>query len=397
MRQEIPFRTSLAHERIAHRFLKTADISVDQVKEAVKGVEGFLSVLAPVTEKIKDVINKKSDSFNFSHGLFVRMFSIYTKAMSDLALGVLENYVTTPAQKKAAAFVSKKTSTRFRVSWRDTVPPTISDRYREELKKDTKILFDLKEALAELVIAVKQGKLISSEGGEGGGGVSFSVGGFEMINAGGFKDEEVQKAKTVLQSAATFLKNSGLGKVCYGKVLLTKNITSGSNTLAFYAMNNDSLYIRMGLRKASGRSLVQVILHELGHRYDNKFLKDQKGKRELYYSLSGKNQKLKPPAIGDRIPTTKGDAVAVGSDGQFVLCHLEKDPIKRLVRVPFRQWWDSKPDEKMQAHPTMEGFVTEYAGKTPEEMFAEMFSYYALGDLPVNQAVAFEKLVFGVD
>lgn len=94
MRQELPFRTSLAHERIAHRFLKTADISVDQVKEAVKGVEGFLSVLAPVTEKIKDVINKKSDSFNFSHGLFVRMFSIYTKAMSDLARGVLENYVT---------------------------------------------------------------------------------------------------------------------------------------------------------------------------------------------------------------------------------------------------------------------------------------------------------------
>lgn len=394
MRQELPFRTSLAHERIATRFLKTADISVDQVKEAARSVEEFLNVLVNATEKIKDVINKKAETFDFPYPLFARLYTIYANKMGILTRGVLENYVTNSAQKKAIAFISKKITGRFRAAWRDRIPVTAPDSYREELKKDTKILFDFKESLAEIIAAVKQNKLISTDGGEN---HSLSVGGFEMINAGGFKNEEVQKAKTVLQSAATFLKNSGFGKVCYGKVLLTKNITSGSNTLAFYDTSNDSLYIRMGLRKASGRSLVQVILHELGHRYDNKFLKDQKGKRELYYSLSGKNQKLKPPAIGDRIPTTKGDAVAVGSDGQFVLCHLEKDPIKRLVRVPFRQWWDSKPDEKMQAHPTMEGFVTEYAGKTPEEMFAEMFSYYALGDLPVNQAVAFEKLVFGVD
>lgn len=251
--------------------------------------------------------------------------------------------------------------------------------------------------------AIAKGKT-HAEGGEG--ATKIKVGPFTIVNTGGFDEKVMNNIADVMKKATELAKSSGLGEVCYGEVQVT-NTVSRSNVLAFYLVKSDELFVRANVKAT--RDSVQTVLHELGHRYQKMFLKNDGGVAQLYRTLDGQERrkqwglekKVKKPDPGDTVEA-KGQVYVVEMTlpdrrGYKVHLHYQSDP-KRKATVPLETFWQLKGQKarNFDEDPNYIGFVSDYAKRGgPDENFAEMFSYYCMGQLPVLQSVPFEELVFG--
>jgi len=247
--------------------------------------------------------------------------------------------------------------------------------------------------------AIAQGKEHAEEGPTA---TKVRVGSFTLVNTGGFDAKTMADVVEVMKKAETLLQSSGVGQVCYGEVQVTNTIHK-ANVLAFYLIANDELFVRANIKSTTDS--LRTVLHELGHRYEHKFLPGKKRDVEhLYYLISGQERdhqkKQDKPPPGEIWVSPKGKKYRVtgylpGRAGLQVLMTQEDEPTMQ-ARISLEGYLAAKGQNRnVDEEPDYKGFVTDYAKESPAENFAEMFAYYCQGRLPVLQSVAFEELAFG--
>lgn len=220
------------------------------------------------------------------------------------------------------------------------------------------------------------------------------VGSFKLINTGGFPDKIMLGVKEALEKAEHLLRAKGLGRVCYGEVYVTRTIKSSA--LAFYVFNQDALFVRANFRKAA--DLVYNILHELAHRLDYKFLKDKKAEKNKFYrDLNTKARFFKPdvefPALGDPIKIKNKDYIVDRIGWRQIYIRPPDAVGPSSTYITLDQYSKLKAREKGEAPFGDEGFVTEYASKSPEENFAETVTHYCLGKLSPKLLSGLEAII----
>jgi hypothetical protein len=228
-----------------------------------------------------------------------------------------------------------------------------------------------------------------------------NVGPFTVVNTGGFDEATMRGAVDIVREAARVMEAVGLGKVCYGDVLISQRIQNNRNVLAFYLPAHDEMFIRAEAPKEE--DTLRTVCHELAHRLEHKFLSSKKREIErLYRGLKNHDlslvRDLPAPTIGDTI-TDKGKPFLVTGF----------DPIYESVKLTPVDPKDAAAPEgrRVQFSISLVGyhekkglrfdssFVTSYAKTSAGENFAEMVSFYALGKLPAALVGPLEAILTG--
>lgn len=232
------------------------------------------------------------------------------------------------------------------------------------------------------------------------------AGRFKLVNTGGFDDKVMDKLSELVSKATELLKKKRLDKVCYGDVQITKTLRKTS-TLAFYLKSSDELFIRANAPKT--QDTLQVILHELGHRMENRFLRSREDDVKAMYKAIGRTAMPPPPAKILPRPT-KGESIVYKGTTLYVISvdysprtegyfRVRLDPDPNTTKKPTMSatlagfavlQGKISPEE---AHPTP--YITPYAKSGgPSENFAEMFAFYCMDKLPEAQVEMLEKILF---
>jgi hypothetical protein len=308
-----------------------------------------------------------------------------------LFFSLLQNFSLAPAQRKKIEKIARDHDKGFKI--RIPGSGAIADMKVLEVYQDLYKRCQGELKLAKDVIA--KGKEHSEEGA---GATKKRAGSFTVVNAGGFSSEIVDNVAEVMKKAEALAKSSGLGEVCYGDVQVTNTISSKKDSLAFYVASSDSFFVRANVK--TDYDTVYVVLHELGHRYARKFLKNDPGVDRLYEILAGEEAGYATtarPKAGDLWKDPKrGGTYRVrqverkGRDTYVVMENVDDPNV--VGRIPLEGYLQTRNTDA----PNYKGFVSAYAKNGgPHENFAEMFAFYCMGKLPVSQSVPFEALVFG--
>lgn len=325
---------------------------------------------------------------------------------ADLCLAILQQLALPPKTRKGIEAAAKVWSKDRR--WKAKARYG-SDEYAAEVT--AKFLDDvqvLRKYQALFTSALREGKLHSDEGE---GATKLKAGSFTLVNTGGFSQEDMARVAKLVEESEERLRRIGLGQVCYGDILVTNRIQAQANVQAFYLPSKDEMFIRADAKVSMDG--VQMVTHELTHRYVNKFMPSslKSGMHRIYMTIEG--QPVSVPKIGEEI-THKGktlrvkdydfrrQTVTMESPDDEKTCALCAKPVGEHVTGP-----DGLPDPH---HPVIqkyvykmpveaynraagkdepEGalkFVTPYAKSGgPEENFCEMVAFYCLGKLPPAQ------------
>ena len=318
-----------------------------------------------------------------------------------LALAILQQYNLPTALRKKVEVVAKYWATKQQ----PRMPKLPHSRPGGFEREDASLVYYLqnvetvREQQAVLTEALAKGRLIAT--GDATDPVKVKAGPFTLINMGGFDADVMSQAAETFKKAADYASTSGFGSVCYGDVHVTKQV-SRKNTLAFYMIAQDEVFVQSDITPTTRN--IRTLLHELGHRYENKFLRPKSTAHSMYYTIGSKHRdeirKLKPEK-GEVLVDKKGVSYVVdGIIGDKVQLHPQKsetvDPFRRMQEkavINIEGYYALKGlDPRKDVD--FKGFITPYAAKDPSENFAEMFSFYCLGDLPPTQAALFEVKVF---
>jgi hypothetical protein len=338
------------------------------------------------------VESKKYDYQHFAKFSYQRLLRI---GLRELFLALLQQYDLVPVARKKIERYSKL--------------------YAKESARNPK---NLDEAIALFKTLVSQyveqyasTKLIAStaklRGTDVDGVKVLDAGPFKVVNTGGFDQATMDKVARVVEQAAKLLQAKGLGKVCYGEVLVSQRI-SKSRTLAFYLLQKDEMFIRADL-KGHEKDALKTVLHELGHRLHHKFLKSHDlAIGSMYYKIKSGQDALerqgiseamadpnKRPKPGDTLVDNKKrtfvvEKLDISMRGYSVKMHLAEDN-KRKFTVSLKAFLAMKgvkPDV-----PKAHGFITQYAGTDDAENFAEMIAYYCMNELPDDQVAMLLPIV----
>jgi len=325
-----------------------------------------------------------------------------------LFLSILQSYSLQPALRKKIEAAAKVYAKAYRPRQKEK---SFEGIYAEYIEQYESYFNAAEQYLLAAREAIKEGKEHSETPTEDTSEVAtkMQVGGFTLVNTGGFPEKTMNEVADLTQKASAFLHSKGLGKVCYGNILVTNSLKA-NKVLAFYMLAEDELLVRANFKNE--RDTLRTILHELGHRYQFQFMKGRDAEVKAFYRwmegeeddrLKDKRDELIPKK-GDTI-TVKGiewEAVSTipspSSSGikYFVnMQTVEQPPIRGKMDL---EGWLSFKGIKLRDFndPTLRGFVTEYAKRGgPEENFAEVFSIYCLGKLRNDYKEAFEILAFG--
>ncbi len=238
----------------------------------------------------------------------------------------------------------------------------------------------------------------------------FRAGPFTLVNTGGFNDAVLANCAKVVEVAAHQLQSHGLGKVCYGDVLISNTLMK-SNVLAFYLLQKDEMFVRANLKGKEGAA-VETVVHELGHRLMYKFLAGKHREIDTIYSTIARKssaarseaiiQVLKDPALkpkpgdtfvskGEEYTVTGFDVTPRGGVIVQLVAKVQPQPgVTLRAKIPLEAYAAAKG---ILPHVQHSGFVTGYAKTDAAENFAEMVAYFCLGRLPPDQVEMLESVI----
>lgn len=219
---------------------------------------------------------------------------------------------------------------------------------------------------------------------------------FTLINAGGFSTKVMDSVVARVADASKLLSAKGLDRVLYGDVHVVNTIRRSARVLAFYTVNDDGLFIRANVPKASHDSGVDAVVHELAHRLHFKFLRQEMNPGQSFPSilwapnsaadraLFDVYQRLKTkdvqkildyePVVGDTVESKGVTFEVVGRKGQQILF---RGPEGIKARLPIEAYM------QMKGEPSV--FISPYARTAYQENFAEMVRAYCRDALPADQ------------
>lgn len=215
-----------------------------------------------------------------------------------------------------------------------------------------------------------------------------TVGPFILVNTGGFSSNQMGEASEVVMKAVSLVKAHGLGKVLYGEVNLTNKAIEGGNP-AFYLIGSDEIFLRAD--KSDFAFVLFSFIHELGHRYAYKVLKNV-GVKELYDAFKAKDglAELPVPEEGSPVHAKGVDMNVSRVVGNKVFLTIQGE--EATLSVSLENYWKWADPSKLK-NPNSD-FVTSYAKTNMAENYAELFAFYVLGKLNPRQKELFEKVTF---
>jgi len=346
------------------------------------------------------VWGRADDLASKSYWVVVRGWQNLQDIGHKLFLSILQTLALPPAIRKKIEMASRL--------YLKTMRPRIKNKgwqaALERLDIYEKFWVTIQGHLALAKQAILKGKAHAEEGP---GATKVRVGSFVLVNTGGFNEKVMGDVVEVMKKSEALLKSSGFEKVCYGEVQVTNTI-SKANTLAFYLVANDELFVRANVKDTTDS--VRTVLHELGHRFEHKFLQGKRRDVEhLYHMLSGQERDLqrqqrdKKPKPGETWVSPNGGKeyrvlrteYGRGTDLKVIMERVG-DP-STTAHITLEGFLAAKGQlRKVDEDPDYKGYVTEYAKRGgPSENLAEMFAFYCMGRLPTLQSVPFEELCFG--
>jgi len=332
---------------------------------------------------------------------------VYYKAslmagLSGLFLSILQQYDLQPKDQKAieklAQFYSKSGARKFK-------------DFPTAFAKFPALLATSKTQLAITKDILGRSKIRSSDLD---GHKVMEAGPFKVINTGGFSLDVMKTCATVVKEAARLLSAKGLSKVCYGEILVSNRVNRKKEILAFYLPSKDEMFIRADL-KGHEHDALGTMLHELGHRLQEKFLNSGIKKSEIYrmYRViqggheaaeeDAINKLLEDPAtapkVGDIVvdPKTQTELVfeklGLRHGKLSAYLHLKDEPVNpsNQISVSIKGWYQFRgvPIDVAKVG----GFVSNYAATDPDENFAEMIDRYCQNKLHPTQVAMLEDVL----
>jgi len=326
-----------------------------------------------------------------------RDFFLWFRDSWELALAILQQFVLPSPIRRKVEQAAKYWATKQTPKNRRDRSTTKEDSYASLLTLYLEQLETVRSQQATFTEALAKGKPMS-EANE----AKVKAGPFTLINTGGFNDDTMNGAAVVVEKAGAIMQKKGFGRICYGDINISKKV-GRSNVLAFYMKDNDEFFIRAGVRL--NVDTLHTVLHEFGHRLHRKFLTSKNGLIDKLYGKYKTRSTFKLdqepidkstlPAIGDEI-VVKGETLVVTViDWLAKKVRLKVKDLpdsRRTFSVPFDSVGIVFRGEQEKAVKT-KGFVTQYAGNSPEEMFAEMFAFYCTDELSPEQLEDFKPII----
>lgn len=210
---------------------------------------------------------------------------------------------------------------------------------------------------------------------------SVTIGRFRVVDGTGSDGaiEAVRKAVGHMEKSGV----PGLSKAMYGEVRVVGRVRSKDSIMAQYFHQSDLIEI-LNKKKFAGEQ-VRSFIHEVGHRYWNKFLdKDVQSLWRTHHTavtLAKTDYTSIKVEVGTIIPTKKGDSRIVKIENGIV--HAENggryDHFKLLTLL--MKW------------KRLDKFPTPYSATSMEEHFCESLSMYCIGTLTGGHLEAFERII----
>lgn len=213
----------------------------------------------------------------------------------------------------------------------------------------------------------------------------LQAGPFRLVNTAHFSDEQMQQIGSVVREAAKRLTDIGLARVCYGDMLMSRQISSRGNVLAFYLPKSDEMFVRGDVKDSDRRNLLWTICHELGHRLQFEFLSERGDSlvRRFYRSAKMQARFARSdahffPAAGTKIETPIGELTFLGYERLGVVAYLDPKGERRLATT---QSWQASMEswDRHYGRGRDDLFISHYASTDADESFAEMVAACATG------------------
>jgi hypothetical protein len=341
-------------------------------------------------------------------------FKMMRSTARMLFWAIIQQYALPPQLQKAIESGNKfwsKERTVLRIK-------SMTGSYDEDIEilaAYLKTVAELHKQLANAEAAIVKGKLHSDP--EQAAKTKFPAGAFTVVNTGAFDDETMKKAVDIVLKAEKAMTSAGLGKCCYGDVLISKHIRNKKTIAAFYLPSSDEFFVRADMPDDADTD--KTVCHELAHRLEHKFLSNKKAAMiALYNKLLREHEEHEAvpasayPHIGEEY-TTQGVWAQREPDKKVRVkdYNLRKKTVQYYVldefgrtgnayyEIPIQSWWAMFKGQnlELEAKPVVLGkFVTHYAKVGgPFENFAEMVAYYVLKKLPEPQVKPLEEILFG--
>jgi hypothetical protein len=227
-------------------------------------------------------------------------------------------------------------------------------------------------------------------------------GGFTIVPMPGVKKAEIEASLEALDAAAEKIR-SKFPKVLYGKVFFSTHLAA--KTAAHYVYADDTIHLSVRARKRF--SDIYTLIHEIGHRYDHKFLGTTD--RKEFWALSTRkeyekivfDEKLRTEVADEAVGLAKAKAQgkSLTSPSPELVAWLKSPDGPNDPRGLTTKFLNYVITEK-QLHEAIKGTkdavvltdkllhgplaVTPYGATKPTENFAEAFAHYVLG-MPMAQ------------
>ena len=330
-------------------------------------------------------------------------FSVLKQSTGSLFLAILQQLAVPPNRVKkvqAAARFWAKSSMRFKLdlsSW-VTQLGTQDQKYLAHLAAYSDLLSTYREHVALVADVVVSARPHGEEATP-----KLKAGPFTLVNTGNFPPKVMEDVRQTVEKAAAAMTRVGLGKVCYGDVMVTNTITSKSNVVAFYILAHDEMFVRANVKPSIDS--VDTVCHELAHRLENKFLQSARGEIQALYRTINRHVGLGPPTEGwpevGHAVEYKGDKLVVLNVNRYTNKIQFGEPptagkmSRTVYTAPSLEWWAKNIEgRELERGPDFNGFITPYAKSGgPSENFAEMVSYYAAGKLPSGLVELLEPIL----
>jgi hypothetical protein len=318
--------------------------------------------------------------------------------ISDAIYQVLQGYDLPPKLRKRVELAARYFAKRGPAKTKAT---RISDFYQKQMD----VLTDIYKALSESMrTGVKH-----QEASEKSLAREVKAGPFKLINTGGFDALTMETVRLVVHSAAARMVAHKITSPLYGEISVTNTLAS-SKILAFYDPTTDHAFVRANLKKVE-REAEQTVIHELIHRLDHITPAITKLLPQLYRDVQAADRKEREDKFEEawKAHAPKPGDVYTPADASrtYEVTGVEYSGrgLKKMlsgvsgyvVKLEDRK---SIPGAVQRAHVAAEGylmnkgvfsprtksgFITGYATKNPAENFAEMVSFWCMGQLTKEQ------------